>query len=100
MTPAASTPHRRERTQYDHPMKFPAKRPPGYERCGRCGALVRVVGRDDVPLGFEKHRIPSIPDWCANGTQPAAKPKNVKRAHRGKSVRTVSGGLPGLGKDT
>jgi hypothetical protein len=79
-------------------MKFPAKRPLGHERCGKCGGLVRVAVRDGIPLGFEKHKIPSSSQWCANGAQPVANPKKVKRAHRGKSVRAVGGGLPGLGK--
>lgn len=76
-----------------------AQKPTGHERCGRCGALVRVTMRDDTPIGFEKHKVPSSSEWCPNGTQPRAKPKKrAKGAHRGKSVRAVGGGLPGLGK--
>lgn len=55
--------------------------------------------RDGVPAGFERHKMPSSHIWCPNGTQPAKKitPKKGVRTHRGKSVRTVSGGLPTLG---
>ena len=50
-----------------------------------------------VPIGFEKHKVPSSLAWCPNGTQPVARVK-VKRGHRGKSVRATGGGLFGLGK--
>lgn len=80
-------------------MKRAPSKPPGYERCGSCGALVRVVVREGVPLGFERHKVPSSATACPNGTQPAAKPKKrPKGSHKGKSVRAVSGGLPGLGE--
>ncbi|MDF2916114.1 MAG: hypothetical protein K0S70_331 [Microbacterium sp.] len=78
-------------------MKSAPRKPQGYERCGSCGGLAKVVTRDGVPIGFEKHKVPSSPAWCPNGTQPVARVK-VKRGHRGKSVRATGGGLPGLGK--
>ncbi|GAB2528378.1 hypothetical protein FB385_1442 [Paramicrobacterium agarici] len=86
-------------TAKDGDVKNPPRPSPSYERCGKCGALVVVVIRDATPIGFEKHKIPSSPTWCANGTQPVAR-KKVKGAHRGKSVRTIGGGLPSLGKRT
>jgi hypothetical protein len=80
-------------------MKRPLQKPDGYERCGSCGALVRVVVRDEIPIGFEKHKVPSSSAWCKNGTQPVARPKKKpKGSHKGKSVRAIGGGLPGLGK--
>lgn len=72
---------------------------PRHERCGSCGALVRVATGGGVPLGFERHNVPSSHLRCPNGTQPVAKPKKApKGSHKGKSIRAVGGGLPGLGK--
>lgn len=80
-------------------MKRPVQKPDGYERCGSCGALVRVVVTEGVARGFERHKVPSSHLRCDNGTQPVAKPKKKPpRSHKGKSVRALGGGLPGLGK--
>lgn len=87
------------RGDYDLRMKWPTSTPAGYARCGACGALVIVVVKDGVPVGFEKHKIPSSARACPNGTEPRLKSKKRnRRSHKGKSVRTISGGLPGLGK--
>lgn len=70
-----------------------------YERCGACKGMARVaLGTQGTPLGFERHRAPGMNAWCRNGTQPSPKPtgKGSKKVKR--SVRTVSGGLPTLGK--
>lgn len=70
---------------------------PGTERCGQCSARVKVVVRNGVVAGFERHKMPSSHLWCPNGTQRVPRVKE-KRSHRGKSVRAVGGGLPTLGK--
>lgn len=79
-----------------HGRKTPAIEQPSRERCGTCGSLVRVALQGNQPLGFERHKYPSSSLWCESGTQPV-KAVQAKRAHRGKSVRTVQGGLPTLG---
>lgn len=80
-------------------MKGPAPTPEGYERCGSCGALVRVVVADGLVRGFDRHKVPSSHLRCENGTQPTTKPKKTpRRPHKDKSVRALGGGLPGLGK--
>ena len=63
-----------------------------FARCGECLGLVTVVlGESGEPLGFERHRVPGSPDWCANGT------KRVAPDSR-RSIRAVSAGLPSLGQ--
>lgn len=61
------------------------------EVCGKCNKQVQAVS-----LGLAAHLSPSGKRWCQGGVPPTARQQQAR--YMGKSVRTVPGGLPGLGK--
>ncbi len=61
--------------------------------CSKCQQVVRLAKKADGTL--EAHRRQSG-RWCTGGAAPSE--KQMKAVGRGRSVWTVSGGLPTLGK--
>lgn len=61
-----------------------------------CKACLRAVSvRASSPTGLQAHQRPNG-RWCGGGAKPSEAQRNGTA--KGKSVHTVSGGLPGLGK--
>ena len=63
------------------------------EVCKTCLRAVRVQASN--PTGLQAHQKPNG-RWCGGGAKPTEAQRD--RSAAGTSVRTVPGGLPGLGK--
>jgi len=71
-------------------MRVPKPKKPSVE-CSVCGRKVQLSGVD-----LQAHQKLTTGRWCKGGKTPTEAQKNKARGKR--SVWTVSGGLPGLGR--
>ena len=82
-------------------LQWDAKRNAPRKNRAKCKVCGKQVGFEKSEQKVVAHRGPGK-KWCAGGTAPSEQQvratRSVAQRKSGPSVRTVSGGLPGLGK--